>query len=75
MTDCMRDVYVGIVVTVFVIGVLAFLSVLGYMRHGVFYLFVGGLMTVFIAFVFVILLQSLYESCKLENEIRKRYNL
>ena len=71
----MRDVYVGIVLAVFVIGVLAFLSVLGYMRHGVFYLFVGGLMTVFIAFVFMILLQSLYESCRLGNEIKRRYGL
>ena len=75
MCDCMRDVYVGIAVAVFVIGVLVFLTVWGYMTHDDHYLLIGGIMTVFIAFTFIMLLQSLYESCKLENEIRKRYNL
>jgi len=75
MDGYIRDVYIGIVLAVITVGILAFLTVLGYMRHGVFYLIVGGLMTVFIAFIFIMLLQSLYESCKLENEVRKRYNL
>ena len=72
---CMRDVYVGIAVAVFVVGVLVFLTVWGYMTHDGNYLLIGGLMTVFIAFTFIMLLQSLYESCKLENEIKRRYGL
>jgi quinol-cytochrome oxidoreductase complex cytochrome b subunit len=75
MCNCMRDVYVGIAVAVFVIGGLVFLTVWGYMTHDGNYLLIGGLMTVFIAFTFIMLLQSLYESCKIESEIRKRYNL
>ena len=75
MCDCMRDVYAGIAIAVFVVGVLVFLTVWGYMTHGGNYLLIGGLMTVFIALTFIMLLQSLYESCKIESEIRKRYNL
>ena len=75
MCDCMRDVYVGIVFAVFVVGVLVFLTVWGYMTHGGNYLLIGGIMTVFIAFTFIMLLQSLYESCKLRCMLRKRYGL
>jgi quinol-cytochrome oxidoreductase complex cytochrome b subunit len=71
----MRDVYVGIAIAVFVIGVLVFLTVWGYMTHGGNYLLIGGLMTVFIAFTFIMLLQSLYESCKWRCMLRKRYGL
>jgi len=72
---CMRDVYVGIVFAVVVVGVMVFLTVWGYMTHDGNYLLIGGIMIVFIAFTFIMLLQSLYESCKIESEIRKRYNL
>jgi len=75
MGDCMWDVYVGIAFAVFVIGVLVFLTVWGYMTHDDDYMLIGGIMTVMLAFMFIILLQSLYESCKLENEIKRRYGL
>ena len=75
MCDCMCDVYVGIAFAVAIVGVLLFLTVWGYMTHDGDYLLFGGVMTVLLAFMFIILLQGLYESCKLENEIKRRCGL
>ena len=75
MDDCMWDVYVGIVLAVAIVGVMVFLTVWGYMTHDGDYLLIGGIMTVMLAFMFIILLQSMYESCKLENEIKRQYGL
>ena len=71
----MWDVYVGIAFAVAIIGVLLFLTVWGYMMHDGNYMLIGGIMTVMLAFMFIILLYDLYESCKLENEIKRRYGL
>jgi hypothetical protein len=75
MCDCMRDVYVGIVLAVVIVGVMVFTTVWNYMMHNGRHLFIDVLITVSATVIFIIAIVDIYESCKMRCMIRKRYNL
>ena len=75
MCDCMRDVYVGIVFAVVVVGVMVFTTVWNYMMNNGRHLLDDVLMTVTAIIIFIIAIVDIYESCKLRCMLRKRYGL
>jgi len=75
MCDCMRDVYVGIVFAVIMIGIMLFTTVWNYMMNNGRHLLDDVLMTVTAIIIFIIAIVDIYESCKWRCRLRKLYGL